>query len=140
MKKFLLLITICTLLTNIACAQETSGFEMFESMKEYAASPEDKVLMTSFTDLIKEKYQETNFYPQIVGSGTPASFILFEDGEITLVLDMAKIQAGNGSSDDMAKFIKILTKKVGKKNMHSYYLNNEDEPNKNNVFVRIRLK
>lgn len=140
MKKLLLLITICTLLTNIACAKETSGFGVFESMKEYTTRPEDKVLMESFTDLIKEKYQESKFYPQIVGNGIPASFILFEDGEIVLVLDMAKIQAGNDSADDIENFIKILTKKVGKKNMHSYYLNNEDDPNQNNIYVRLRLK
>lgn len=53
---------------------------------------------------------------------------------------MAKIQAGNDSADDIENFIKILTKKVGKKNMHSYYLNNEDDPNQNNIYVRLRLK
>lgn len=140
MKQFLLLITVCTLLTNIVYAKETSGFEMIESMKEYAASPEDKVLMTSFTDLIKEKYQESKIYPQIVGDGIPASFILFEDGEIVLVLDMANIKMGNNTTDDIDNFLEVLTKSVGKKNMHSYYLNNEDEQNKNNVFVRLRLK
>ncbi len=140
MKKFLLLITVCTLLTNIVYAKETSGFEMFESMKEYAASPEDKVLMTSFTDLIKEKYQESKIYPQIVGDGTPTSFILFEDGEIVLILDMTKIKMGNNTTVDIDNFLEVLTKRVGKKNMHSYYLNNEDNPNQNNIYVRLRLK
>lgn len=140
MKKFFLLIITCILLNNIALAKESNGLDMFESLTEYAASPEDKILMTSFTDSIKEKYQETKTYPKIVGNGIPASFILFEDGEITIVLDMAKIQMSEDSTNDIANFFKVITKKVGKKNIHAYYLNNEDEPNKNNIFIRIRLK
>ena len=113
---------------------------MFESLKEHATSPEDKVLMASFTDLIKEKYQESKIYPQIVGNGIPASFILFEDGEIVLVLDMTKIKMGNNTTGDIDNFLEVLTKRVGKKNMHSYYLNNEDDPIQNNIYVRLRLK
>ena len=109
-------------------------------MIEYAASPEDKILMTSFVDSIKEKYQETKTYPKIVGNGIPVSFILFEDGEITLVLDMSKVQMSEDSNNDIANFFKVLTKKIGKKNIHAYYLNNEDDPKSNNIFVRIRLK
>ena len=70
----------------------------------------------------------------------PASFILFEDGEITLVLDMSKVQMSEDSNNDISNFFKVLAKKVGKKNIRAYYLNNEEDPNSNNVFVRIRLK
>lgn len=140
MKKIFLLIMTCILLNNIVSAKEAQGLETLESLTEYAASPEDKILMTSFTDLIKEKNQEIKSYPQIVGNGVPASFILFEDGEIALVLNMAKIQMSNDTTDDIENFIKILTKKVGKKNMHAYYLNNENEPNQDNIYIRVRLK
>ncbi len=140
MKKFFLLIITCLLLNNIAFAKESNGLEKFESLIEYAASPEDKILMTSFVDSIKEKYQETKTYPKIVGNGIPVSFILFEDGEITLVLDMSKVQMSEDSNNDIANFFKVLTKKIGKKNIHAYYLNNEDDPKSNNIFVRIRLK
>lgn len=140
MKKIFLLIMTCILLNNIVSAKEAQGLEAFESLTEYAASPEDKILMTSFTDLIKEKYQETKSYPQIVGNGVPASFILFEDGEIALVLNMAKIQMSNDTADDIENFITILTKKIGKKNIHAYYLNNKNEPNQNNIYIRVRLK
>ncbi len=106
MKKILLLIITCLLLNNIAFAKESNGLEKFESLIEYAASPEDKVLMTSFVDSIKEKYQETKTYPKIVGDGVPASFILFEDGEITLVLDMSKVQMSEDSNNDISNFLK----------------------------------
>lgn len=140
MKKILLLISIFTLFNNLAYTKEPPCWETFENLNQYAASPEDKVLITSFANTIEEKYKETNFYPQIVGSGIPANFILFRDGEIVIVLNMKNISMGNNTKDDVSNFVKTLTKKVGRKNLRYYYLNNEDEPNKNNIYVRVRLK
>lgn len=140
MKKIFLLIIFCTLFNNNAFAEENYGLKNFENLNQFAATPEDKILMTSFSDLIKEKYQETKNYPKIIGNGIPASFLLFEDGEVALVLNMATIQMGNDSNDDITNFFKILIKKVGKKNIRSYYLNNDDNPNQDNMYIRVRLK
>ena len=140
MKEILLLIAIFILFNNFVYAKETSAWEIFKNLSQYAATPEDKVLITSFSDLIKEKYHETKTYPKIVGDGISTSFILFEDGEIAVVLNMANIKMGNNTTDDIDNFLEVLTKRVGKKNMHSYYLNNDDEPNQNNIYIRLRLK
>ena len=139
-KEILLLIAIFTLFNNVVYAKETSTWETFKNLSQYAATPEDKVLITSFSDLIKEKYYETKTYPKIVGNGTSSDFILFEDGEIVVVLNMANIKMGNNTTDDIDNFFSILTKRVGKKNMSSYYLNIEGEPNQNNIYIRLRLK